>query len=39
MTFGPAPIDPERTSWPFILCVAVILGVTIASLAIFFAAW
>ncbi len=32
MTFGPAPIDPERTYWPFILLIGAILAVIVAAL-------
>jgi len=37
MTFGPAPIDPERTYWPFILLIAAILAVMVGALLVFFA--
>ena len=37
MTFGPAPIDPERTYWPFILLIAAILIVMVGALLVFFA--
>lgn len=36
MTFGPAPIDPERTYWPFILLIAAILTVVIGTLLALF---
>jgi hypothetical protein len=36
MTFGPAPIDPERTYWPFILLIAAILAVMVGALLVFF---
>ncbi len=36
MTFGPAPIDPERTYWPFILLIAAILTVMVGALLVFF---
>ena len=36
MSFGPAPIDPERTYWPFILLIAAILTVVIGALFAFF---
>jgi len=36
MTFGPAPIDPERTYWPFILLIGAILIVVAAALLVFF---
>ena len=36
MTFGPAPIDPERTYWPFILLIGAILTVVAAALLVFF---
>jgi hypothetical protein len=36
MTFGPAPIDPERTYWPFILLIAAILTVIVGALLVFF---
>jgi len=32
MTFGPAPIDPERTYWPFILLIGAIIAVIVAAL-------
>jgi hypothetical protein len=35
VTFGPAPIDPERTYWPFILLIATILAVAIAAVLVF----
>ena len=37
MTLGPAPLDPERTYWPFILLIAAILIVMVAALLAFFA--
>jgi hypothetical protein len=36
VSFGPAPIDPERTYWPFILLIAAILSVMVATLFVFF---
>ena len=36
MAFGPAPIDPERTYWPFILAIAAIVTVMVCALFVFF---
>jgi hypothetical protein len=36
MAFGPAPIDPERTYWPFILAIAAIVTVMVGALFVFF---